>query len=195
LFGHDDGVTHIVLFHSVYGLRPAVSAAADMLRAHGHTVVTPDLYAGQTTTTVDDGFALYRGIGQETIMRRAREAIVDVPADAVLAGFSLGGSVASSLLEERPDTSGVLFLHGPACDPETVWAGLPVQMHTADPDEFDSPEEVAAWEEAMIKAGAAIEVFRYPGAGHLYTDPDLPDYDAGAADLTWQRSLEFLASR
>jgi hypothetical protein len=39
-----------------------------------------------------------------------------------------------------------------------------------------------------------VEVHRYRGAGHLYTDPGLPDYDAEAADRTWAVAIDFLAS-
>jgi dienelactone hydrolase len=46
----------VVLFHSVYGRRPAVLDAADLLRVAGHTVIAPDLYAGQVAANVDEGF-------------------------------------------------------------------------------------------------------------------------------------------
>ena len=93
-FEKDDQVTHIALFHSVYGQRPAVLAAAERLRAAGHKVVTPDLYAGQAAATVDEGFALSDRIGWAAIMQRARDAARDLPDDAVLAGFSMGARVA-----------------------------------------------------------------------------------------------------
>ncbi|MER6596771.1 dienelactone hydrolase family protein [Micromonospora purpureochromogenes] len=68
-----------------------------------------------------------------------------------------------------------------------------MQLHLADPDEYETPEEVAEWQRAMTGAGARLEVFRYPGAGHLFTDPDVPDHDPGAAEQTWERVLTFLA--
>ncbi len=44
-------------------------------------------------------------------------------------------------------------------------------------------------------AGALIEIFDYPGAGHLFTDPSLPsEYDAQAANLLWSRVLPFCAA-
>jgi dienelactone hydrolase len=43
----------------------------------------------------------------------------------------------------------------------------------------------------MRRCGAKAEVFRYPGAGHLFTDPGLTDHDA-AADATWTRALAFV---
>lgn len=187
-------MSDILLFHSVYGLRPAVLTAADRLRAAGHRVVTPDLYAGQVAETVNEGFALLGRIGEDLVFERARAAARDVPNDAVLAGFSMGAGIASRLLAERPETAGVLLLHGVASVPDTVRPGLPVQLHIAEPDEYDPPEDVARWRKLMTDRGAQVEVFGYPGVGHLYTDPDLPDYDGPASELTWRRALDFLGA-
>lgn len=183
---------HIVLFHSVYGLRPAVLRAADELRAAGHEVATPDLYGVPPADTVSDGFALLDEIGQEVVLDRARAALRDAPADAVLAGFSMGAGVAGAMLAERPDTAGLLLLHGTGGAPEAVRPGLRVQLHLADPDEYEPQDEVDEWRRAMTAAGAAVDVYRYPGAGHLFTDPDVPDHDARAALRAWDRSLAFL---
>ena len=46
---------NIMLFHSTYGLRPAVHAAAARLRAAGHEVYVPDLFDGRTFETVEEG--------------------------------------------------------------------------------------------------------------------------------------------
>ena len=48
------GSMNIMLFHSTYGLRPAVREAADRLRAAGHEVWTPDLFDGRTFDTVEE---------------------------------------------------------------------------------------------------------------------------------------------
>ncbi|MGS2614977.1 dienelactone hydrolase family protein [Micromonospora sp. LZ34] len=184
---------HIVLFHSVYGLRPAVLSAADRLRAAGHEVSTPDLYGVPAAETVEDGFALFDKIGEEAVLDRARAALRGLPADTVLAGFSMGAGVAGAMLAERPDTAGLLLFHGTAGAPEAVRPGLRVQLHLADPDEYEPQPEVDEWQRAMTSAGAAVDVYRYPGAGHLFTDPDVPDHDARPAERTWERSLVFLA--
>jgi dienelactone hydrolase len=186
-------MTHIVLFHSVYGLRPAVLAHADRLRAAGHRVVTPDLYGEPPTDTVEAGFVLFDKIGRDELLRRGRAALAPLPPQTVLAGWSMGAGVAGALLAERPDAAALLLLHGTGADPAAVRPGLPVQLHLADPDEYETPEEVAEWQRAMTGAGARLEVFRYPGAGHLFTDPDVPDHDPRAAEQTWERTLTFLA--
>lgn len=181
-----------MLFHSVYGLRSVERRATDRLRAVGYEVVTPDLYAGQVATTLDDGFALKDRVSWATIARRAHDAVRDLPGDAVMAGFSMGAGVVHEVLPHRPDTAGVLLLHGLAEIPATARAGLPVHLHVADPDPFASPAEVVAWRETAARAGAAARVFTYPGVGHFYTDAELPDHDEPAETLTWQRILDFL---
>ncbi|WP_406079937.1 dienelactone hydrolase family protein [Micromonospora sp. NBC_00858] len=185
---------HVVLFHSVYGLRPAVRAAADRLRAAGHRVVTPDLYGVPATDTVEEGFALLDKIGQDVVLDRARAALRELPAEAVLAGFSMGAGVAGALLAERPDSAGLLLLHGTGGAPESVRPGLPVQLHLADPDPYDAPDEVDEWQRAMTDAGTDLTVFRYPGVGHLFTDPDVAEYAPDADAATWPRVLAFLAA-
>ncbi|MER7441227.1 dienelactone hydrolase family protein [Micromonospora avicenniae] len=191
----DDPMGHVVLFHSVHGLRPAVLAAAERLRAAGHQVATPDLYGVPASDDVEEGFALLAEIGHDVVLGRAAEAVAHLPPETVLAGFSMGAGVAGALLAERPATAGLLLLHGTGGSPAAVRPGLPVQLHLADPDQYEPPEEVDEWRPAMAAAGARLEVFRYPGVGHLFTDPDVPDHDAAAAGATWDRVLAFLAGQ
>lgn len=186
---------HVVLFHSVYGLRPAVLAAADRLRAAGHHVVTPDLYGEPAVATIEEGFALLERIGEPAVMGRARAALLEAPPDAVLAGFSMGAAVAGALLSERREAAALLLLHSAGGAPEAVRPGLPVQLHMADPDEYPPEPELSRWQRAMSGAGADLSVHRYPGVGHLYTDPDLPEHDSAATTQTWERALAFLHGR
>jgi dienelactone hydrolase len=185
-------MAEIALFHSIYGLRPAVTEAADRLRAAGHEVVAPDLYGGAVADTTDEGFAIRNRVGMEKIMKRAHEAVAGLRDDAVLAGFSFGAGVAGELLADRQATAGFLILHSIAGEPTAVRPGLPIEVHIADPDEYDGPDDVKAWQSSMVDAGASVEVFWYPGVGHIFTDPSLPDYGADEAELTWRRSLEFI---
>lgn len=182
------------MFHSVYGRRPAVLDAGGQLRAAGHTVIAPDLYAGQVAATVDEGFALCDRIGWPVILERARQALAGMPGETVLAGLSMGAAVALALLIERPRTAGLLLLHNTGGGAEGIRPGLPAQLHIAEPDAYQPAAEVAAWERAMTDAGAGVQVFRYRGAGHLFTDPGTPDHDGPASALAWRRSLSFLAA-
>ncbi|MEU0052166.1 dienelactone hydrolase family protein [Streptomyces sp. NPDC006309] len=188
-------MVHVALFHSVLGLRPADLLAAERLRRAGHEVVTPDLLGGETAATLDQGFRLLGRVGWAAVARRARQTLGGMPDETVLAGVSMGAGVVGEVWPERPAAAGVLLLHATADLPASARPGLRVQLHAAEPDDFAPPERVAALHRAARERGVDLEVFRYPGAGHCYTDPGLPDHDPAAAELTWRRVLDFLAPR
>lgn len=182
----------VFLCHSVLGLRDPEREAADRLRAAGHLVTTPDLFEGRTAGDMDAGFALRDAVGWDVMVARAALAAEDLPPETVLGGFSMGAAVAAALWPERPATAGLLLLNGLVALPDNARPGLPVQVHLADPDPWESEEFVADWLDDARAAGLAVEPFRYPGAGHLFADPSLPGHDAKAAAAMWERVLAFL---
>jgi dienelactone hydrolase len=180
----------IVLFHSALGLRPGVHAFADRLREAGHVVHTPDLYDGEVFDTLEEGTAKRDALGMAEIARRGATAVESLPGDLVYAGFSLGVVPAQMLAMTRPGAKGALFYHAaiPTAAFETSWpAGVPLAIHVMEADELGDVPDARA-----LVAEAGGELHLYPGAGHLFTDPDGPDYDAAAADLVLERTLAFL---
>ncbi|MGW5369476.1 dienelactone hydrolase family protein [Streptomyces sp. NPDC004009] len=185
-------MVHIALFHSVLGLRPVELLAAERLRRAGHDVVTPDLFGGESAATLHEGFQLVDRVGWAAVVDRARQTLRGMPEETLLVGVSMGAGVIAALWPERPAAAGVLLLHAAADLPASARPGLRVQLHAAEPDDFAPPEHVAALCQAARDRGVALQVFRYPGAGHLYTDRELPDHDPAAAELTWRRVSHFL---
>ncbi|RGD59100.1 dienelactone hydrolase [Kitasatospora xanthocidica] len=188
-------MAQIVLFHSAYGLRPAVHAAAERLRAAGHAVHTPDLFDGRTFESVEEAQEFQEELGgRDELLRRAVTAAAPVSdGGLVYAGFSLGGAVAQNLALADEKARGLLLLHGTSDLREDAVTEIPVQLHIAEPDPFEPEDWLNAWYLRMRRAGAEVEVHRYRGAGHLFTDPSLPDYDEDAAERAWAASLDFLA--
>jgi len=71
---------------------------------------------------------------------------------------------------------------------------VPAQIHYTVDDPFRNQAGIDAVVAQVSAAGACVEIFDYPGAGHLCTDPSLmTEYDADAADLLWSRVLPFCA--
>ncbi|MFB8030736.1 dienelactone hydrolase family protein [Streptomyces sp. NPDC056465] len=190
------GLMNIMLFHSTFGLRPAVHAAADRLRAAGHEVRVPDLFEGHTFDTVEEGMDFKEQVGKDELLKRAVLAAAPYSDQGlVYAGFSFGASVAQTLALGDAKARGLLLLHGTSDIAESATVDdLPVQLHVADPDPFESHDWLNSWYLQMQRTGADVEIYRYPGAGHLFTDPDLPDFDQDAASLAWKVSLGFLAT-
>ncbi|CAL9575610.1 hypothetical protein SUDANB132_04926 [Streptomyces sp. enrichment culture] len=190
-----DGM-NIMLFHSAHGPGPAVAEAAGRLRAAGHEVWTPDLFEGRTFDSVEEGVAYQEETGKDELLKRAVLAAAPYSERGlVYAGFSFGAAVAQTLALGDDKARGLLLLHGTSDIAEnTAVDELPVQLHVAEPDPFETDDWLTAWYLRMGRAGADVEVYRYAGAGHLYTDPGLPDYDEEAAEATWRVALGFLAS-
>ncbi|MFJ7491409.1 dienelactone hydrolase family protein [Streptomyces sp. NPDC097727] len=190
------GLMNIMLFHSTYGLRPAVHAAADRLRAAGHEVHVPDLFEGHTFETVEEGMAFKEEVGKDELLRRAVLAAAPYSdRGLVYAGFSFGASTAQTLALGDEKARGLLLFHGTSDIAENASVDeLPVQLHVADPDPFETHDWLNSWYLQMQRTGADVEVYRYPGAGHLFTDPELPDHDAASAELAWKVALGFLAT-
>lgn len=184
----------VLLVHHVQGLTDGVVAFADELRAAGHLVHTPDLFDGRTFPTIAAGQEHLERVGFEETVARGVAAARDLPSDMVYAGFSLGVAVSQRLAQTRPGALGGLFYHA-FLDP--AWVGpwppdLPVQVHGMAADPFFAGEGDLAAARAVAAEHPPVEVFVYPGTGHLFTDRSCAEHDPAAARLVLSRTLAFL---
>jgi dienelactone hydrolase len=193
-------MTVVVLFHSVLGVRQGVLDAAERLRRDGHEVVAPDLYGGRTFDDYPPAMAFaWEEVGPEALMRQAVEAVEGLPDGFVLAGFSLGCIMALRVATERP-VSGVLMMSGAvplaALGSDATWpTGVDGQTHSTLDDPWREQEEIDQAVRDAAAVGGTLEVFDYPGSGHLFTDSTLPDeYDPVATEKLWERALPFVQS-
>ncbi|HET9622102.1 MAG TPA: dienelactone hydrolase family protein [Kofleriaceae bacterium] len=190
-------MAEVLAFHHAHGPTAGFLAFADELRDAGHRVHTPDLYEGRTFAALADGVAYAEAIGMPALIARGVAAAAPLPAGLVYVGFSLGVLPAQRLAQTRAGARGAVLCH--ACVPlgtfAPAWpAGVPVQIHAmADDPIFVHDGDLAA-ARALVAATPEAELFSYPGAHHLFADPSLASYDAGAAAALTRRVLDFLAT-
>ena len=188
----------MALFHSVLGVRQGVLDAASRLRLDGHEVLVADLYDGRTF----DDYALAMTFADETVghsvlMARAVEAVAQMQDGFLTMGFSLGCVMAVHVATQR-SVSGVLMVAGAipvsAFGTNVQWpAGVPAQTHATMLDPWREQAEIDQTILDVASGGGRLEVFDYPGAGHLFTDSTLPEeYDGAATELFWSRALPFV---
>ena len=194
------GMADVLLFHHIQGLTPGVLAFADELRAAGHTVHTPDLYDGRTFDSIKAGADFSFGEGAPDFDARADEVAATLPEGLVYAGFSMGVTQAQRLAQTRPGAVGALLFE--SCIPLTgEWAfgpwpaGVPVQIHGMDADEFFAGEGDIDAARALVEEADDGELFVYPGDHHLFADSSISTYDEEAATLLRRRVLDFLSDR
>jgi dienelactone hydrolase len=194
-------MAEVVLFHSVLGLSPGVISAAERLRAAGHTIHAPDYFDGEVFDGLDEGMRKEEALGFQEIARRTRESVAGLPEGLVFCGFSLGAVHAEALAASRPGALGAVLMAG-AVPVEALgeyfgierWPeGVEVQVHYATDDPWvEVKEEVVPLGEAVRGAGAAFDAHSYPGSGHLFFEPGLPEYDRASSEEMWERVLDFL---
>ena len=108
-----------------------------------------------------------------------------------ITGFSLGAFEALSLLKEIPVQVGALVIFYGTFDTVYPASHAPVLGHFAETDEFEPLSEQKKLEQALGAGGATV-FYTYPGTGHWFFEADQSAYNAAAAELAWQRTLEFL---
>ncbi|HEX7005128.1 MAG TPA: dienelactone hydrolase family protein [Trueperaceae bacterium] len=190
-------MAEVALFHHALGLTPGVVGFADELRAAGHIVHTPDLFAGRTFSTIEEGVGHAREIGFGEVIARAERAVADLPAGLVYAGFSLGVLPAQKLAQTRPGARGALLFY--SCVPMGefgAWPkGVPVQVHGMDEDPYFAKEGDLDAARELVELAEEGELFVYSGDQHYFADRTLPSYDPEATALLTRRVLDFLAAR
>jgi dienelactone hydrolase len=189
-------MAEVVLFHHALGLTPGVETFAELLRAAGHTVSTPDLFEGRTFEDIESGVDHASEVGFGTIMRRGAESAEGTPPGAVYIGFSLGVVPAQRLAQTTPGAGGAVLVS--SCLPvgefgESWPEGVPVRVvATAEDPYFVDEGDIDAARQLAADSPDA-ELVLLPGSGHLFADPGHASYDAETAGLLVDHVLELLA--
>jgi hypothetical protein len=95
-------MAEVVLFHHALGLSQAVIALAEDLRAAGRLVHRPDLFAGRTFVTLDQGVQHAQEVGFGEIIQRGARAVGGLASGLVYVCLSLGVLPRSTWLRRAP---------------------------------------------------------------------------------------------
>ncbi len=193
----------VLVLHAWWGLNDFFRGFCDRLAQAGFVALAPDLYSGKIAKTVAEAEQLMSSWDEEQeappIVLKAVEELRKNPAtrgDALgVVGFSMGGAWALWLSARMPDVvrAAVVFYatDGGYVDLQPSQAAYLGNFAERDP--YESAENVQDLERRLREAGRPANFYTYPGAGHWFFEQDRPDaYDPQAADLAWQRTVDFL---
>jgi dienelactone hydrolase len=188
----------IAIFHPDLGIRAGVLDAAHRLSAAGHTTRIVDYYGdGRSFDDHTRADEYVTSIGFPTLMQAALDAVADLPDGFSVLGFSNGAGMAEYIATRRRVSKAVLgsgTLPVKMMGADTWPAGTAVQIHYSLGDPFRNEQWLDSVAASIRESGATLELYAdYPGNGHLFTDPTLPDFDASNTELFWSRALTFLA--
>ena len=189
----------VVVVQEWWGLQGQIKGVCDRLAAEGFHALAPDLYGGKVVPYHDAAAAsaamqaLDFVKSTDEAVRGAAQHLASRGAKVGLTGFCMGGAVAVIGAVRIPELSAAITFYGlpppAAAKPKEV--RVPIQGHFASEDTWITPELVDRFEAELRAAGKTFDLHRYKGH-HAFMNSDRKEvYDAAAAKLAWERSIQF----
>lgn len=189
----------VVVIQEWWGLNDQIRAAADRIAVAGYRALVPDLYRGKVTVEAEEAKHLMDSVnfgdaaGQD--IRGAVQYLKEDSSKVGVTGFCMGGAL--TLLSA---------VHVPEADAAVTWYGfppleyidpakipMPLLGHFALDDAFFPISSVDELERKLRSGGVKFEFHRYK-AEHAFAHEGGPNYNRDAAELAWQRTLDFFGS-
>lgn len=188
----------VLVVHENRGLNPHIEDIARRLALDGFVVFAPDALfpLGGYPGDEDKARALFPQLDQAKTREdfiAAANVLKTLPegnGKLGVVGFCYGGAVANFLATRLPDLAAAVPFYGAAPaleDVPKIKAALLV--HHAGND----ARLLEAWpkyEQALKAADIKYAGYVYPGVEHGFNNDTTPRYDAAAAKLAWQRTLD-----
>lgn len=189
----------VVVIHENRGLNPYIEDVARRLGMAGFIAFAPDALTplGGYPGNDDDGRALQRQRDGAEMIEDFVAAVQflqqhpDCTGKVGAVGFCFGGAMAMRLAVRLPDIAAAVAFYGrhPSAD-EAAAIQAPLMLHHAELDERVN----ASWpdfEKGLEDAGRNFTNYDYAGVNHGFHNDTTPRYDKAAAELAWQRTVEF----
>lgn len=191
----------VVVIHENRGLNPYIKDVARRLAVAGFIAFAPDALTplGGYPGNDDEGRQLQRERDREQMFQDFVAAVgflekhPDVTGKVGAVGFCYGGGVTMRLAVTLPTLSaGVAFYGSHPAAEEAARIEAPLMLHHAGLDERVN----ATWpdfEKALRAADRYYVNHHYPDVNHGFHNDTTPRYDEAAAQLAWQRTVDFFS--
>ncbi len=198
---HARGPGTLVL-HAWWGLNDFFKKLCDRLATEGFVALAPDLYHGKTATTIDEAKHLRSRMDRDLASQGILGALDYLQAHPSakgqrlgMIGFSLGGFLGLGLVDKRPDELGAVIVFYAVRKGRFDKTRAAFQGHFAENDQYTPSETVREFEKLVSKSKREVEVHTYDGTKHWFFEEDRPEFDAKAAALAWERTVQFLHAK
>ena len=195
----------VVVLQEWWGLDDEVMSVADRLAKAGYRALVPDLYRGKLALEANEAEHLMNDLNfGDAASQDIRGAVQYLKATGsskvAVTGFCMGGALTILAACNVPELDASIVWYGnpPLEYVKADAISKPMLAHWALRDEFFAAAGVDQLEEKLKQAGVNYEFHRYD-AQHAFANPKsdtrgMPPlkYDADAATLAWDRTLDFL---
>ena len=194
----------VIVIQEWWGLVPHIKEVADRLAAAGFTALAPDLYHGEAAAEPDDAGKLMMNLDLPRAAREMSGAVdfllTEEACDSSTVGaigFCMGGGMVLWLSTIKPQVAACVPFYGvipwDGVQPDYSASQAAYLGHYAGNDNPETNESARKVEKQLGRLGKQARFIFYPGTGHAFFNDERPEvYDGAAADLAWQRTLEFM---
>jgi carboxymethylenebutenolidase len=191
----------VIVIHENRGLNPHIRDVARPMALEGFIALAPDFLspAGGTPDNEDQAREMIGKLDPAVTVANAEASLkflteLDGANGKVGAiGFCWGGGLVNRFATKSPELKAGVAYYGaqpPAEDVPAIKAAM--MMHYGGLDERINAG-IDAYRKALEAAGKTFEIHVYDGANHAFNnDTSAARYDKAAADLAWQRTVDFL---
>jgi len=190
----------IVIIHENRGLNAHIEDVARRAANAGYLAIAPNALApiGGTPANEDEARTKFQQLKQEDSNQNFIRVFdylgtrKDTNGNYGCVGFCWGGAMANTLAVNVPSLKAAVAFYGRQPKAEDVAKiKAAVQLHYAGLDERVN-EGMAAYEEALKKAGITYEQYVYDNVNHAFHNDTAPTrYNEAAAKLAWSRTIAF----
>ncbi|SDJ88507.1 carboxymethylenebutenolidase [Catalinimonas alkaloidigena] len=189
----------VVVVHENRGLNPHIEDVARRAALAGFLSLAPDALTplGGYPGSDDEGRALQSKRDRDEMLEDFIAAYTtlknhpDCNGKVGVVGFCFGGWIANMMAVRLPELAAAVPFYGTQPSREEVARiQAPLLLHYAALDTRVN-EGWPAYEAALKEEGKAYTAYVYPDTNHGFHNDTTPRYDKAAAELAWQRTVDF----
>jgi carboxymethylenebutenolidase len=194
----------VIVIHENRGLQPHIKDVARRIALEGFLAIAPDALSplGGTPEKQEEAIPMFQKLDNEATKQDFTAAVKYLKTNPQTTGkvgctgFCWGGAMTNQVAVNAPDLNAAVPYYGMPPKAEDVpKIKSPMLLHYAGNDERINkgiPEFEAALKDAKIE----YHLYIYEGAGHAFNNDSNPDrYNKEAADLAWNRTIDFFREK
>ena len=192
-------VPAVVVVHENRGLNPYIEDVARRVAKAGYIALAPDGLSsvGGYPGNDDEGRELQQKVDPTKLMNDFFAAVEfmqrhpEATGKVGITGFCYGGGVANAAAVAYPELACAVPFYGRQAPIDDVpKINAPILLHYAQLDTRIN-EGWPAYEQALKANNKVYKAYIYPGVNHGFHNDSTPRYDQAAAELAWQRTLDW----
>lgn len=191
----------VVLVHEWWGLNNYMRDMATAFATRGYVALAVDLYDGQIATVPDEAKKMASQVSEnaEEADKNLQAAVdylknmKEVNKDRVASvGWCFGGGWAYEMAKNNMGVKATVMYYGQFGHDDLSHMKATIIGHFGEKDTNIKVDNVKEFQAALKTQNGNNEVYIYPNAGHGFANPSGANYNEEAADLAWQRTMDFL---